>query len=238
MASSPIGSKNNVKIFVLYLMENINYPLDFVTINDIVMQTDYVMYLDFAESFNEMLDGGLIEELKNYNGTNEYVVTEKGRCVARELKSDIITSILDKSLACALRYIDFNRRGIEASCSIEPREDGRYTLTCVLEEHRVEIFRVMMVADNMKKQGGFIPGIRPGKPTSEYLNNVLNRIVFIGVIGLIIVSVLPFFFNGIFGASVSFGGTSLIIIVSVILETVKQIESQMLVRNYKGFLND
>jgi len=99
-------------------------------------------------------------------------------------------------------------------------------------------FNPMMVADNMKKQGGFIPGIRPGKPTSEYLNNVLNRIVFIGVIGLIIVSVLPFFFNGIFGASVSFGGTSLIIIVSVILETVKQIESQMLVRNYKGFLND
>lgn len=151
MASSPIGSKNNVKIFVLYLMENINYPLDFVTINDIVMQTDYVMYLDFAESFNEMLDGGLIEELKNYNGTNEYVVTEKGRCVARELKSDIITSILDKSLACALRYIDFNRRGIEASCSIEPREDGRYTLTCVLEEHKVEIFRVMVVADNMDR---------------------------------------------------------------------------------------
>ena len=51
MGSSPIGSKNNVKIFVLYLMENINYPLDFVTINDIIMQTDYVMYLDFAESF-------------------------------------------------------------------------------------------------------------------------------------------------------------------------------------------
>ena len=99
-------------------------------------------------------------------------------------------------------------------------------------------FNPMMVADNMKKQGGFIPGIRPGKPTSEYLNAVLDRIVFIGVIGLIIVSVLPFFFNGIFGASVSFGGTSLIIIVSVILETVKQVESQMLVRNYKGFLND
>lgn len=99
-------------------------------------------------------------------------------------------------------------------------------------------FNPLMVADNMKKQGGFIPGIRPGKPTSDYLNNVLNYIVFIGAIGLIIVSVLPFFFNGVFGASVSFGGTSLIIVVSVILETVKQIESQMLVRNYKGFLED
>lgn len=97
-------------------------------------------------------------------------------------------------------------------------------------------FNPLMIADNMKKQGGFIPGIRPGKPTSDYLNNVLNAIVFIGAIGLIIVSVIPYIFNGVFGASVSFGGTSLIIIVSVILETMKQVESQMLVRNYKGFL--
>ncbi|MDL2302623.1 preprotein translocase subunit SecY [Lachnospiraceae bacterium OttesenSCG-928-D06] len=99
-------------------------------------------------------------------------------------------------------------------------------------------FNPLMVADNMKKQGGFIPGIRPGKPTSDYLSKVLNYLIFIGAIGLIIIAVVPFFFNGVFNASVSFGGTSLIIIVSVILETVKQIESQMLVRNYKGFLND
>lgn len=99
-------------------------------------------------------------------------------------------------------------------------------------------FNPLMVADNMKKQGGFIPGIRPGKPTSDYLQKVLNYIIFIGAVGLTIIGVLPFVFNGIFKASVSFGGTSLIIIVSVILETMKQIESQMLVRNYKGFLND
>lgn len=99
-------------------------------------------------------------------------------------------------------------------------------------------FNPLMVADNMKKQGGFIPGIRPGKPTSDYLNKVLNYIVFIGAVGLTIIAILPSIFNGLFGASVSFGGTSLIIIVSVILETMKQIESQMLVRNYKGFLND
>ena len=99
-------------------------------------------------------------------------------------------------------------------------------------------FNPLMIADNMKKQGGFIPGIRPGKPTSDYLNKIQNYIVFIGAIGLIIVSVIPYFFNGVFGASVSFGGTSLIIIVSVVLETMKQVESQMLVRNYKGFLED
>lgn len=99
-------------------------------------------------------------------------------------------------------------------------------------------FNPIEIAENMKKQGGFIPGIRPGKPTSEYLTKVLNRIVFIGAVGLTIVCVVPYFFNGIFGASVSFSGTSLIIIVSVVLETIKQIESQMMVRNYKGFLND
>lgn len=97
-------------------------------------------------------------------------------------------------------------------------------------------FNPLMIADNMKKQGGFIPGIRPGKPTSDYLNKVLNYIVFIGAAGLTVVAILPYVFNGIFKASVSFGGTSLIIIVSVVLETMKQVESQMLVRNYKGFL--
>ena len=99
-------------------------------------------------------------------------------------------------------------------------------------------FNPLEIADNMKRQGGFIPGIRPGKPTSDYLTKLLNYIIFIGAVGLTLVCVLPYFFNGIFGASVSFGGTSLIIVVSVVLETIKQIESQMLVRNYKGFLND
>ena len=100
-------------------------------------------------------------------------------------------------------------------------------------------FNPLEVANNMKKQGGFIPGIRPGKPTSDYLNSILNYIVFIGACGLIIVSIVPIIVSGLFTVShLSFAGTSLIIIVGVILETIKAIESQMLVRNYKGFLND
>ena len=90
----------------------------------------------------------------------------------------------------------------------------------------------------MKKQGGFIPGIRPGKTTTEYLTSVLNRIILIGVTGLAIVAIIPLVFDGVFGANVSFGGTSIIIIVGVIIETMKQIESQMLVRHYKGFLSE
>lgn len=98
-------------------------------------------------------------------------------------------------------------------------------------------FNPLEIANNMKKNGGFVPGIRPGRPTVEYLTNILNYIIFIGACGLIVIQIIPIFFNGWLGASVSFGGTSLIIIVSVVLETMKQIESQMLVRNYKGFLN-
>ena len=99
-------------------------------------------------------------------------------------------------------------------------------------------FNPVEIAGNLKKAGGFVPGIRPGKPTSDYLNTVLNYVIFIGAVGLTIVAVYPYVFSGLFGASVSFGGTSIIIVVGVIIETVKQVESQMLVRNYKGFLND
>ena len=97
-------------------------------------------------------------------------------------------------------------------------------------------FNPLEIADNMKKQGGFIPGIRPGRPTSDYLAKILNYIIFVGAIGLIIVCVVPILFNGVFGASVSFGGTSIIIVVGVALETVKSLEAQMLMRHYKGFL--
>jgi preprotein translocase subunit SecY len=90
----------------------------------------------------------------------------------------------------------------------------------------------------MKKDGGFIPGIRPGKPTTDYLVKVLNNIVLIGAVGLAIVALIPIIFGGVFKAQIGFGGTSLIIVVGVILETMKQIESQLLVRHYKGFLND
>ena len=99
-------------------------------------------------------------------------------------------------------------------------------------------FNPLEIANNMKKQGGFIPGIRPGKPTSDYLSKILGYIVLIGAVGLSIVAFMPIFFSGVFKTNVSFGGTSIIIIVGVVIETIKQIESQMLVRYYKGFLND
>ena len=99
-------------------------------------------------------------------------------------------------------------------------------------------FNPLEISNNMKKQGGYIPGVRPGKATVDYLNSILTYIIFIGAIGLCIVAVIPIFFNGFFGANVSFGGTSIIIITGVVLETMKQIESQTLVRQYTGFLTE
>ncbi|MBQ4564156.1 MAG: preprotein translocase subunit SecY [Lachnospiraceae bacterium] len=95
------------------------------------------------------------------------------------------------------------------------------------------------VAENMKKQGGFVPGIRPGKPTAEYLNHILNYLVFMGATGLLVVALIPIIVSGVFSiGQISFGGTSIIIIVGVVIECLTQIESKMLVRYYKGFLND
>lgn len=99
-------------------------------------------------------------------------------------------------------------------------------------------FNPMEVANNLKKQGGFVPGIRPGRPTTEYLTKVLNYIILIGAVGLSIVSIIPIFFSGAFKASVSFGGTSIIIVVGVVLEIMKQIETMMRERHYKGFLSN
>lgn len=133
-------------------------------------------------------------------------------------------------------------------CNIKSFGEFKYTLGLVIYIALVIFFAYFYtsitfnpieVANNMKKQGGFIPGIRPGKPTTDYLTKVLNNIILIGAVGLTIVAVIPILFSGVFSVTeVSFGGTSLIIVAGVILETIKQIESQLLVRHYKGFLND
>ncbi|HAP93691.1 MAG TPA: preprotein translocase subunit SecY, partial [Desulfotomaculum sp.] len=93
------------------------------------------------------------------------------------------------------------------------------------------------IADNIKKYGGFIPGIRPGRPTAEYISKVMSRITLIGAIFLALIAVLP---NFVFAATripnVYFGGTALLIVVGVALDTMKQVESHMLMRSYQGFI--
>ncbi len=100
-------------------------------------------------------------------------------------------------------------------------------------------FDPVEVSNNIKSQGGFIPGIRPGRPTAEYIKRVLNRVTFIGAVLLAVVAVLPLIANIASGgalSSIAFGGSSIIIVVGVVLETIREIEAQMTMRHYKGFL--
>jgi preprotein translocase subunit SecY len=93
-------------------------------------------------------------------------------------------------------------------------------------------------ADNLKKTGGYVPGIRPGQPTAVYLNNVLTRITLFGAVFLAIVAVFPYLITGVMNLpqSIFLGGTSMLIVVGVSLDTVRQLESQLMMRNYEGFL--
>ena len=103
-------------------------------------------------------------------------------------------------------------------------------------------FNPVDVADNMKKQGGFIPGVRPGKATADYIDKILTRVTLPASLFLGLIAVLPVILYSLFNEQVSYslmafyGGTSLIIIVGVALDTLQQIESHLLMRNYDGFL--
>ena len=97
-------------------------------------------------------------------------------------------------------------------------------------------FNTADVADNMRKNGGFIPGLRPGRPTAEYLDKVLSRLTFSGATFLTIIALMPSLFMAVSGMNLYFGGTSLLIAVGVALDTMKQIESHLLMRHYEGFM--
>ena len=92
------------------------------------------------------------------------------------------------------------------------------------------------MAGNIRKYGGFIPGLRPGRPTAEYLGKVISRLTTVGAFALAFIAVFPIILQGATGVQLTFTGTGLIIVVGVVLETVKQIESHMLMRSYRGFM--
>jgi preprotein translocase subunit SecY len=98
------------------------------------------------------------------------------------------------------------------------------------------VFDPNKISESLQKQGGYIPGIRPGKTTSEYLYKIINRVTLSGAIFLGLIAVLPFIIQGVFHlSSISIGGTGLLIVVSVVIETIKQIEGQLVMRDYEGF---
>ena len=98
-------------------------------------------------------------------------------------------------------------------------------------------FNPIEMANNLRKNGGAIPGIRPGQPTSDFISKILSRITLMGAVFLSVIAILPIIIGNVGGINVSIGGTSLLIMVGVALDIVRSLESQMMMRHYKGFLD-
>ena len=143
----PLKDKNDIKIFILYLLRNIGYPLDFDNINDIVVQDGIVGYFDFADCFAELLDTGNIAEVKERN-TCLYRITDQGIHVADNLQSNVLTAIRERSLKSALRLLSFKKKGSEIRHHGEELASGGYKLTCSIVEAREEIMNVSVFLDN------------------------------------------------------------------------------------------
>ena len=113
-----------------------------------------------------------------------------------------------------------------------------YTLMIILFSYFYTAvqFDPFQVAGNIRKYGGFIPGLRPGRPTAEFLGRVISKLTTVGAFALAFIAVFPIIFKGLTGMNIIFTGTGLIIVVGVVLETMKQIESHMLMRSYRGFM--
>lgn len=149
---SRLNNKNDIKIFILYLLQNIQYPLDFPTINDIVVQNEYVNYFDFAECFAEILDmGHIIEEFSEDEKTGEkktmYRISPLGSAVVSQLQSGLLRSIRERSLKSALKLLSFKKRGASMKCTTSECPDGKFAIECVITEMDKEILHVKLVDD-------------------------------------------------------------------------------------------
>lgn len=160
---APLREKNDIKIFILYLLKNLNYPLDFNTISDIVVQDEYVNYFDFAECFAELLDSGNIEQLhaplpdeqqgnearRSAKGNDDlYRITENGIQVVEQLQSNLLNMIKEKSLKSAMRLLSFKSRGSDVKCSYTERTDGKYDLKCEVIERDCKLLELGLVIEN------------------------------------------------------------------------------------------
>lgn len=148
-----LTNKNDIKIFILYLLQNIHYPLDFPTINDIVVQNEYVNYFDFAECFAEILDmGHIVEECEEDPHTGEkrtlYRISSLGSAVVSQLQSGLLRSIRETSLKSAMKLLSFQKRGAEVRCTTTEREDGKFAIECAITEMGKETLHINLVDDS------------------------------------------------------------------------------------------
>ena len=120
-----LWDKNDVKIFILFLLDNLQYPLDIDTLNRIVHETGYVGGFDFAECFSQLLDDGHVVG-DEVDGVTYYQVSPTGRMVAKQLQGKLLDGIREESMICAARLLSLKSRGATLNTSVEGREDGQY----------------------------------------------------------------------------------------------------------------
>jgi hypothetical protein len=144
-----LRDKNDIKIFILYLLCHVSYPLDFVSINDIVVQDGFVGYFDFVECFAELLETGNIMEIPADGEREElYMITDQGIRVAESLDSRILPAIREKSVKSALRFLSFRERGAKLKFEFEPLQGGKFVATCLITEKDREVMRASVTVDS------------------------------------------------------------------------------------------
>ncbi len=167
-----IQEKSDVKIFILYILRHIGYPLDYATIIDLVLGGGVVRYFDFVECFSELVDAGNIlrcdpEIEGEYRTTEKFVITRQGKGVADTLSSEITTYIRDKSLKRALQYLSFHEDGTKMKLDIRSLHDQRSVVNFSLTRDGDTFFSLQVISDN-EKQTEQIRQTLDGSPESIY----------------------------------------------------------------------
>ncbi len=157
-----MSDPTDIKIFILFLLDSIDYPLDYSTVHDIIVQNGYVSRFDFAECFSQLREQGhILEDEKD--GKVYYAISPTGKMVASELQSNLLQSIREKSLKSALRLLSFRKRNATCKSEVRERADHRYTLHCEISDPEGELLRVdlcvssRLQAERMEKKFGKEP---------------------------------------------------------------------------------
>ena len=141
--NSVIRDKTDIKIFVLFLLDNINYPLEFTAINDLIIENGYIGAFDFAECFSELSEQGHIIE-EDVDGVRYYMISESGKMLARELQSTIVESVKNAGIKSALKLLSLQKSGAEITVKHEERADKKYMLTCAITDTNGELFSLKL----------------------------------------------------------------------------------------------
>jgi hypothetical protein len=142
-----LHGKDDIKIFILYLMHNLSFPMEYVDINDVVVQDGVVGTIDCAECFAELLDNGSIIE-KTDDGVPYYTISEKGTRIVEGLQGDLLSGIKTRGLKNALRLLTLKDRGCRIQTDYMPRADGMFDLTCAIKGEGKFALEVKIVAEN------------------------------------------------------------------------------------------